>query len=150
MWQRIQTLYLGIATILIISMLFSNVGTVIGPEGNETVKYYEKIPYLLFLITVLFANGISLFSFKARILQMRVAVISAIVLICFQIWIGVDFARFQMGIGMENGQAKMIFSYTAIFPIIISILDMLAARNIALDEAMVQSAYRLRRSRKRK
>lgn len=150
MWQRVQTLYLAIATILIIAMLAGNVGTIIGDQGTENVKYYEKTSYLIFLIMTLMANVIALFSFKARMLQMRVAMLSAILLVFFQIWLGVGFARFQLGIGMEETRARMIFSFTAIFPVIAAILNMLAARNIALDEAMVQSAYRLRKSKHRK
>ena len=150
MWQRVQTLYLAIATILIIAMLAGNVGTIIGDQGTENVKYYEKTSYLIFLIMTLMANVIALFSFKARMLQMRVAMLSAILLVFFQIWLGVGFARFQLGIGMEESGARMIFSFTAIFPVIAAILNMLAARNIALDEAMVQSAYRLRKSKHRK
>lgn len=150
MWQRVQTLYLAIATILIIAMLAGNVGTIIGDQGTENVKYYEKTSYLIFLIMTLMANVIALFSFKARMLQMRVAMLSAILLVFFQIWLGVGFARFQLGIGMKETGARMIFSFTAIFPVIAAILNMLAARNIALDEAMVQSAYRLRKSKHRK
>lgn len=150
MWQRVQTLYLAIATILIIAMLAGNVGTIIGDQGTENVKYYEKTSYLIFLIMTLMANVIALFSFKARMLQMRIAMLSAILLVFFQIWLGVGFARFQLGIGMEETGARMIFSFTAIFPVIAAILNMLAARNIALDEAMVQSAYRLRKSKHRK
>lgn len=150
MWQRVQTLYLAIATILIIAMLAGSVGTIIGDQGTENVKYYEKTSYLIFLIMTLMANVIALFSFKARMLQMRVAMLSAILLVFFQIWLGVGFARFQLGIGMEETGARMIFSFTAIFPVIAAILNMLAARNIALDEAMVQSAYRLRKSKHRK
>lgn len=150
MWQRVQTLYLAIATILIIAMLAGNVGTIIGDQGTENVKYYEKTSYLIFLIMTLMANVIALFSFKARMLQMRVAMLSAILLVFFQIWLGVGFARFQLGIGMEETGARMIFSFTAIFPVIAAIFNMLAARNIALDEAMVQSAYRLRKSKHRK
>ena len=150
MWQRVQTLYLAIATILIIAMLAGNVGTIIGDQGTENVKYYEKTSYLIFLIMTLMANVIALFSFKARMLQMRVAMLSAILLVFFQIWLGVGFARFPLGIGMEETGARMIFSFTAIFPVIAAILNMLAARNIALDEAMVQSAYRLRKSKHRK
>lgn len=150
MWQRVQTLYLAIATILIIAMLAGNVGTIIGDQGTENVKYYEKTSYLIFLIMTLMANVIAIFSFKARMLQMRVAMLSAILLVFFQIWLGVGFARFQLGIGMEETGARMIFSFTAIFPVIAAILNMLAARNIALDEAMVQSAYRLRKSKHRK
>lgn len=119
-----------------------------GPDGSETVMYYEKTAYLMFLIMVFMAGTIALFSFKARLLQLRLSVITAILLICFQIWIGIDFVRFQLGAGMEDSSVKMIFSVTAIFPIIAAILDILAARNIALDEAMVQSAYRLRKSKR--
>ncbi|MBO5194109.1 MAG: DUF4293 family protein, partial [Bacteroidales bacterium] len=38
--------------------------------------------------------------------------------------------------------------YTAVFPIVAAILDFLAARNIFLDEAMVQSASRLRKRKR--
>ena len=86
------------------------------------------------------ANLISLGLFKARMIQMRLCIISAIVLLAFQIWIGVDYFKHMKDI---------VFSFTAIFPVIAAILDVLAARNIMLDEAMVQSASRLR-SAKRK
>ena len=78
MWQRIQTLYLAIATGLLISMFFCNAGTFIGAEGSEPIRYYEKTSYLMFLIMVVMANGISLFSFKSRLLQMRLTVLSLI------------------------------------------------------------------------
>lgn len=141
MWQRIQTLYLAIATALIGSMFFCSFGTVIGPEGIavETFKYTHYLAWLLFLISLLSANGIALFSFRTRILQMRLCVIAALLLIGFQAWIAVKF--FQM-------KDEMIFSFTAVFPIVAAILDILAARNIFLDEAMVQSASRLRKRRK--
>lgn len=140
MWQRIQTLYLAIATILTCSLFFSKVATIVGPEGEDiAIMYYEKLPYLLFIIMVSAANAISLISFKARNIQMRLSVISALLLIAFQIWLGVDFLA---------NRKDLIFSYTAVFPLIAAILDMLAARNIFLDEAMVQAASRLRASRK--
>lgn len=143
MWQRIQTLYLAAATALIVSLFFSNLATVIGNNGEvvNEIRYYEKIPYLILSIMVFTANVSALVSFKARILQMRVAVIAAIMLTGFQVWIGADFIRHR---------EEMIFSITAVFPIVAAILDFLAARNIALDEAMVQSAQRLRRSKRKK
>ena len=105
------------------------------------VKYYEKLPYLIFLISLFTANAIALLSFRTRILQMRVSILAALLLTGFQIWLGVDFFRHRN---------EMIFSFTAVFPIVAAILDVLAARNIALDEAMVQSASRLRGSRRKK
>ncbi len=123
-------------------MFFSRVATIMAPGGEEeTIMYYQKIEYLLFLIMLFTANAICLFSFKARILQMRLGVITVIMLAAFQIWLGVDFFR---------NKDEMVFSITAIFPLVSAILNLLAVRGIALDEAMVQSAYRLRGSKKRK
>lgn len=144
MWQRIQTLYLAISTLLIISLLFFNVMSIIGPEGNiEYVRYYENIVYLIFIIAIISGNTFTIFAYKARTVQMRLCIIEALIMTGFQIWIGVDFIRM-------SGAKEAVFSITAVFPIIAAILDVMAARNIALDEAMVQAAYRLRDTRKRK
>lgn len=140
MWQRIQTLYLAIATVLVGSLFFSKVATVVGPEGEDlAIMYHEKVIYLLFTIMVFAANAIALVSFRARNIQMRLSVISALLLIAFQIWLGVDFLAHRK---------DLVFSFTAVFPLIAAILDLLAARNIFLDEAMVQAASRLRSSRR--
>lgn len=142
MWQRIQTLYLAIATVLLTSMFFCKFATVIGPDGAElTIKYVEKIPYLVLLAVALAGNVFSLCAFKIRIPQMRVATVAALILLAFQSWIVVDVVR---------GWNEMVFSVTALFPLVAMVLDILAARNIMLDEAMVQSASRLRASRRRK
>ena len=142
MWHRIQTLYLAVATALLASMFFCKFATVIGPDGAEaTIKYFEKVPYCFLLIVTLIGNVFSLFAFKIRIPQMRVATLSAINLLAFQIWIIVDVVR---------GWNEMVFSVTALFPLVAMVLDILAARNIMLDEAMVQSASRLRASKRRR
>ncbi len=144
MWQRIQTLYLALSTILIAVLLFCNACTIIGAEGaEETVKYYENIVYLIFIIAIISGNGFTLFTYKARIAQMRLAVIEAIIMTAFQIWIGVDFFRM-------HEHREVIFSFTAVFPLIAAILNIMAARSIALDEALVQAAYRLRGSSRKK
>ena len=143
MWQRIQTLYLAIATILIGSLFFSKVATIFG-DGEEALYYTEYIPYMLFVLMTFLTNFICLFLFKVRLVQMRLCVIGAIVLLAFQIWIGVDY--FFPG---DELKGNIVYPFTAIFPMIAAILDILAARNIFLDEAMVQSASRLRASRKR-
>ena len=142
MWQRIQTLYLAVATALLISMFFCKFATILGPDGVEiSIKYVEKVPYLVLLAVALAGNVFSLFAFKIRIPQMRVATVAALILLAFQIWIIVDVVR---------GWNEMVFSVTALFPLVAMVLDILAARNIMLDEAMVQSASRLRASRRRK
>ena len=142
MWQRIQTLYLAVATALLTSMFFCKFATILGPDGVEiSIKYFEKRPYLVLLAVALAGNVFSLFAFKIRIPQMRVATVAALILLAFQIWIIVDVVR---------GWNEMVFSVTALFPLVAMVLDILAARNIMLDEAMVQSASRLRASKRRR
>lgn len=142
MWQRIQTLYLAVATAILTSMFFCKFATILGPDGVEiSIKYFEKVPYLVLLTVALAGNMFSLFAFKIRIPQMRVAMVAALILLAFQIWIIVDVVR---------GWNEMVFSVTALFPLVAMVLDILAARNIMLDEAMVQSASRLRASKRRR
>ena len=123
-------------------MYFCKFATIVGPEGSElNIMYWEKIPYLVLLTLCAAGNLFSLFAFKIRMPQMRVATASAILLLAFQCWIVVDFAS------LWN---EMTFSVTALFPLVAAILDILAARSILLDEAMVQSSARLRASRRKR
>ena len=142
MWQRIQTLYLAIATALLASMFFRKFATIVGPQGNDLeIMYWEKIPYVTLLAISTIGNIFSLFAFKIRMPQMRVATGAAILLLAFQCWIVVDLAR---------NWNEMSFSVTALFPLIAAILDIMAARSILLDEAMVQSSARLRASKRKR
>ena len=94
MWQRIQTLYIGTATALTIALFFSRLATIIGPEGSEIeIRYYERIPYLVMLIMLLTAGGCAIFSYKSRILQARVCILTALMMFGFQLWLGIDFLR---------------------------------------------------------
>ena len=142
MWQRIQTLYLAIATALLASMFFCKFATIVGPHGNDLeIMYWEKIPYVTLLAISTIGNIFSLFAFKIRMPQMRVATGAAILLLAFQCWIVVDLAR---------NWNEMSFSVTALFPLIAAILDIMAARSILLDEAMVQSSARLRATKRKR
>ncbi|MGN0191717.1 MAG: DUF4293 family protein [Candidatus Cryptobacteroides sp.] len=142
MWQRIQTLYLALASALLASMFFCRFATIVGPQGEDLdIMYWEKIPYLILLSLSTAGNLFSLFAFKIRMPQMRVATAAAIVLLAFQCWIVIDLA------GNWN---QMTFSVTALFPLVAAILDIMAARSILLDEAMVQSSARLRSSKRKR
>jgi hypothetical protein len=141
MWQRIQTLYLSISTALIISMFFSRLATIIGSNGNISyVNFVEKIPYLILMISILAANVAALTTFRLRTLQMRVSIIAALLFLGFQVWIAVDYF---------NAPKGMVFGYTAIFPLIACILDILAARAIFGDELIVESGSHLRAAKRR-
>jgi hypothetical protein len=142
MWQRIQTLYIGTATALTASMFFSRMATIIGPEGSELIiRYYEKVPYLIMLIMLLTAGICGVFSYKSRLLQARVCILTALMLLGFQIWLGIDFLRYRH---------DMVFSITLLFPLVSAALNIIAARSNLVDEMTLQavkSAKKVRRKR---
>lgn len=143
MWQRIQTLYLIIATGLAASLFFCNIAEIIGPDGEVlNIRYYEKSSYLVLMIMILTAQICAVFSYKSRILQARVCMIAALLLAGFQIWLGIDFIR------MRN---DMVFNISGVFPIACVILDVLAARAAMIDEmtlAAIKSTRKARKSRR--
>ena len=133
MWQRIQTLYLLLATGLVASLLFCS------KAGDIT--YTEYWPYLILLLITGFLQVMALTTWKHRIFQMRTAALAAIILIALQGWLVYDF------IDTHNTPA---FNVTAVFPVVAAILDFMAARSILADELIVRSASRLRAAKRKK
>ncbi len=141
MWKRIQTLYLGISTALILSMFFCKFATIIGPAGEElSIGYHEKLPYLVMLIMLFTAHVAAAASFKAPFLQARLAMIAALMSMGFQIWLTVDIIRFFN---------EMTFHITALFPLAAAILNFMAAKR-ALVEEMTITAVKSMKSARRK
>lgn len=140
MWQRIQTLYLAISTVLIAVMLFSNEAVCIGADGEvaEAIGFTQKLTHLILLIVILILNFLALTVVSHRVFQLRTAVLAAIVTLALQIWIAVDF--FSIG-------SVYVFKLPAVFPIVCVILDVLAARGILADQMLVESSSSLRKSR---
>jgi len=140
MWQRIQTLYLGIATALIFSMFFCTFATIAGPDGTEiTVRYSEKMPYLVLLIMLITAHVASCATFRTFFLQARVSSIAGLLAIGFQIWIAID---------VIINRDFMSFSITALFPLVAAFLDFMAAKKSMVDEMTVQAVKSTRKARK--
>ena len=142
MWKKIQTLYIISSILLTAAMFFCSFATIIGPDGYELkIMYYEKLPYLTMLIMLLTAGICSLFTFRQGFLQARVCTLTALMLIGFQIWLGIDFIRFRH---------DMVFSVTMLFTLAAAILDALAARSALVDAMAIQAAGKiLKKNRKR-
>ena len=142
MWQRIQTLYLAVSTALLFILFFSDALTVTAPDGLHHVTYlgFHK-PYFGILLGILFAMTVlALITFKVRILQMRLATLSGLVAMGMTGWLAYLYFTAPEGV---------VFRWTVIFPLIAAICDFLAARGCFQDQLMVESAYRIRESRKR-
>ena len=141
MWQRLQTLYLCIATGLIVALFFSVKAFTLGPGGVHSVEltYIKYTPYLILLILITILQLLAVFTFNARVFQMRTAVLSAILMIALQAWIGVDYFP---------ADKEWIFKFTAVFPLVAAILNFIAARLILRDQLLVESVSHLRSRKK--
>ena len=124
MWQRIQTLYLLIASGLLVAMYFQPYGT----------------GFIILFSIALAAQLLAIVALKSRTLQMRLSNLAALLLLGLQIWMAVSYF---------TADPRPALSFTAIFPIVAAILDFLAARAILRDEFLVRSASRLRASKRK-
>ena len=142
MWQRIQTLYLAVALALTAVLLWGNAAASTGADGLQLIRYTAIAkPYMLILLIILaLVEAVALIAFKVRILQMRLAVVAGLIAIGAQVWLGVIYFT----------SPDYVFRWTVIFPLVIGILDFLAARGAFQDQLVVESAQRLRNRRKRK
>ena len=141
MWKRIQTLYLSISTVLILSMFFCKFATIIGPAGEElSIGYHEKLPYLVMLIMLFTAHVAATASFKAPFLQARVAMIASLMSIGFQIWLAVDIIRFFN---------EMTFHITALFPLAAATLNFMAAKRALVEEMTITAVKSLKSARRK-
>ena len=141
MWQRVQTLYLRIASALVVALFFSVKAFVFGPDGThaQEFRYIAYTPYLILLIVVALLQVIALTTFKVRVLQMRTAVLSALILVALQGWLAVDFF---------TADKSVVFRWTAVFPLVAALLDVWAARAIFRDQLLVESLSSLRKRRR--
>lgn len=142
MWQRIQTLYLAVSTVLLFILFFNDAYTIAAPDGMQYVKYLQiQKPYFGILLGILFAMTVlALVTFKVRILQMRLATLSGLVALGMTGWLAYYYFT-----APEN----VTFKWTVIFPFLVAVSNFLAARGCFQDQLMVESAYRIRESRKR-
>lgn len=141
MWQRLQTLYLCLATGLVVALFFSVKAFTLGSGGVHAVEltYVKYTPYLILLILITILQLLAVFTFKARVFQMRTAVLAAILMIALQAWIGVDYF---------TADKEWIFKFTAVFPLVAAILNFIAARYILRDQLLVESVSHLRSRKK--
>ena len=132
MWQRVQTLYLAIATALIVAMFFC--------DKAGDVSFVSYWPYLVLLILITLLDLLALTTYKTRVFQVRTTVLAALLTLALQAWLVVDF--------IVTGNDP-VFHVPAVFPLVAVILDIMAARGIWADELMVRSASRLRSSKRK-
>ena len=153
MIQRIQTVYLLIVVALLVATLFMPLAVFqqgdallsLKAMGLSTMVGEPEMVYStwgLFVVTLMIAiiAFVTIFLFKNRVLQIRLCVFNAILMLGFYGF----FAFLAYNIKGDFEGATMSVKFGLSFPLISLILDYLAIRNIGADEALVRSLDRLR------
>lgn len=154
MIQRIQTVYLVIAAILI-SLVFANPIAEIfisdelyltlshnSIEGSDPDLFPAQStwPVTLLLAAILAIELVIIFSFRNRILQIRLCIFN--LLLMFGV-VGMIYFFTKYTLSQMEGQ-KSIFLWPILCPMVAIILNYLAIKAIQKDERLVRSYERIR------
>ena len=152
MLQRKQTVYMFFALILMGLMFFFPPLRFIDPGSNtyeltylgivniDTGNYIVKaIPLTILLIVVVLLLLITIFTYKKRILQMRLSVFSILLMLG-----SLGLICFYALHGKSKINGEIFYLYPVIFPVISVILTFLAFKGVKKDEELVRSYDRIR------
>ena len=136
MFKKLTTYLTLASTFLIGAMFFLHFAKVIGPNNEcEKIMYYEKTPYLVMLIMLITGSLFSFLTHKTLFLQARVCMLTGLMLIGFQIWLGIDFFTWRN---------ELIFSATMLFPTAAAALEIIAARKAIIDGLTLQAVKHMK------
>jgi hypothetical protein len=107
---------------------------------HDFVNYMYTIPLVLIVLLTGVLNFINIFLFHRRILQIRLCVVSSVLLVLILL----TMLYYYVMIGNSMEHSRHSFRVAAIFPIIGIIFNFLAYRAIQQDEMLVKSYDRIR------
>ncbi|MBN2807558.1 MAG: DUF4293 domain-containing protein [Prolixibacteraceae bacterium] len=152
MIQRIQTLYLLVSLILVGILVWLDLGEIVAGDQlylfnmkgivaqSDGSVVYNGLPLTILMVMVLLLQLLVIFSYKKRILQMRAATLNLLLMLGI-----VGLAWFFVHNGVQTlGEGVYQFKLPMAFPVVAAILNYLAIRAIARDEALVRSIDRIR------
>ena len=156
MIQRIQSVFLFVAAIVTIILLFISIGDIYTAEAQYTFTCFNvhlpngqvvmsTIYIALILILSACISIYAIFKYKDRMKQTRIVSINMLVFliaIMLMIWVFPDFLFQRKGLMQEGGIFR--FNYSIMIFVIPPVCMFLANRFIRKDERMVRSADRLR------
>lgn len=131
-WKRIQTVFIAVAGLLLLSMLACDMCYAMVPKEGApgvlerfTIKFTERYQFLIFSFTTFALTIVTIGYWKQRIMQMRLCILNSIMLFFYQIWILVEFFKLH---------EVFTFTVASVFPAISIILLLIAMRFIGRDE----------------
>lgn len=154
MIQRIQSLYLLAAFVLMLLTLVLPLATFMGgiesydlyafALKNETGLVVQPARYLGILLALACALPIVIvFCYKRRMLQIRLCAAEIVLLVGSMVMLGVYFflcSRVFSGLAFHAQTMKL----TMLFPLLAGVFVWLAARAVSRDELLVRAADRIR------
>lgn len=161
MIQRIQSIYLFIVSVMSIVVLFCNIGSytldgrTIADFSNFTFTAYDDFKVLqsagpwalgVLLIVVSFLSLISLVLYRRRLRQLRLTIISSILLVGYLLTYAFFAFVYHEKLLLINDEHEISFRLALMgcMPVILLILNILAIHGIRKDEALVRSLDRIR------
>lgn len=154
MIQRIQTLYLLLAAIVVALPLFVPIAGILEPNGpNYTILAYGLVEagmesthivivfwaqFILFLAMIILPL-ITIFLYKKRFLQWRLCLVEIILLLGSMVMMWIYIRHFANTQGMD-----VIYHISFIFPLISAVLIWMAMRGIRNDIRLLKSYDRIR------
>lgn len=160
MIQRIQTIYLFLATALTIVLIFVPIGNIVSANGEslytftvfalkDATSLKVEVPTFYLAIMLIISATISLitiFCYKNRKRQMNLISVNMFIFLAtyiLMLWICPDMIFARKGLIIEN-TLFFVHNKPIMLGVIPAFLLILANRAIRKDEALVRSADRLR------
>ena len=138
MWKKPHNWLIAAAALLVIVLLGLDVCHAVNPETgmHYAVAFKDRLIYIIFIVLSFLISDVTLLSAKKPFYQVFLAIVNAIVLLGFQIWIFVDFFTTKLQTGLRMSSVYTL-SFGAIFPLIAAILLAVAVK-YAADEGTAQ------------
>ena len=142
MWKKVHNWLIAAAALLVVVLLGLDVCTAVNPETgvHYAVRFTDRLIYILFIVLSFIISDVTLLSAKKPFYQVFLAIVNAIVLLGFQIWILVDFFTTKLPSGLKMSSVYKL-SIGTIFPALAIILLVLAVKRAA-DEGTAERIAR--------
>lgn len=156
MIQRIQSLYLLLASFSLLSMLLLPLGAIHSQQGStiiyKTIGFFNpdndcvfSLTYMNFIIiiTAVWIFAI-VFYFKKRKIQMRLSMIAIFYNLCILTFALYFWFKMVSSIHSQTANVSSMIYPSMFFPLVSIIFLILSYRKIKKDEALIQSLDRIR------
>lgn len=156
MIQRVQSVYLLLVTVLMSLFLVKSYAEIdLGNseviqcytyavqkylDGEKTELIKRTLPLMVLVLLTGIMSFFNIFLYQKRVFQIRVCLLTAILLI---VQLGLVYLSYA-SLKSEYGRLAISFNFAAIYPVLSIILIIMSYRAISHDETLVKSYNRIR------